>query len=409
MQNSRNKLIVLTSGIIASLIFLEIFLRIVGFVHLHGALKDKIIKKERDTYVILCVGDSLTRGIGARRDKDYPSQLKDIFNKETAGAHLRIINRGIGGYNTTMILNRFERYLKETNPDLIILLAGIANSWNSYGYRSQLYKKNLMYKLRDALYDIKIFKFIKSLSYEIKYKVSDKAKHRTLESAQVEDWFRRAYDCEQIGKYDKAIMWNKKIIENLPNSADVYHSIGRIYLKLGDRQKARQFLMKAIEIQPDIPQFSTFFAFSFLRDPVRDKEDLQFLQKYINVNPAIRDIVERTLDQKKYYQEVQEWIRRDIAVMIRVAKISGIAVLLQNYPNYNYDKYMANVNMILKEIAQEYSVPFVDNAQVFQELILDGGNRDNYFSLDKIHCNELGYGIMAENIYNCIQRNKLIK
>ncbi|MBU1869785.1 MAG: tetratricopeptide repeat protein [Candidatus Omnitrophica bacterium] len=444
MRDKKNKFMALILGIISSLFLLEIILRITGFIHLHEATRNKIIHKEENSYTILCLGDSLTFGIGAQKDKNFPRQLENLLNKGANGKQIKVINRGIGGQNTAMILDRFEDYIDEMNPDLIILLAGGANFWNPYGYGRRLHKEDIGYKLQDYLYSTKIFKLIKLLSL----KIENKTKQRYAPSIkmgtlpEVIDWNSKVYgckleggyeeaisrcreiiektpnfsiwcskasECEREGKYKEAILWNKKMIEKMPNFAIPYHSIGRIYIAQGNRTEARKYFRKAIEYAPWCPQFYSFFALYFVRDPVQDQEDLQFLEKYINVNPIVKDIIAKTFYREKYDQEIGDWVALDISSMIQISQKRGVKILVQNYPNYDGGGKRAYLNMILKGIVQKYPVPFVDNERAFQEIFLNGEKKEDYFVIDRTHCNEKGYGIVAENIYNCIQEDKLIK
>jgi len=77
--------------------------------------------------VVLCVGDSHTRG---QLDPDnYPAQLELILN-ERAGGHYRVINVGIPGLNTAQVRKRFERYIGYYRPAIVLHWAGINNFWN---------------------------------------------------------------------------------------------------------------------------------------------------------------------------------------------------------------------------------------------------------------------------------------
>jgi lysophospholipase L1-like esterase len=77
--------------------------------------------------VVLCVGDSHTRG---QLDPDnYPAQLERILN-ERAGGHYRVINVGVPGLNTAQVRKRFERYVGYYRPAIVLHWAGINNFWN---------------------------------------------------------------------------------------------------------------------------------------------------------------------------------------------------------------------------------------------------------------------------------------
>ena len=65
---------------------------------------------------IICFGDSLTFGTGAKEGMDYPSQLSGLIGRE-------IINAGIPGDTTTTALSRIDNIL-EMNPGIVLLTLG---------------------------------------------------------------------------------------------------------------------------------------------------------------------------------------------------------------------------------------------------------------------------------------------
>jgi lysophospholipase L1-like esterase len=77
--------------------------------------------------VILCVGDSHTRG---RPDPDnYPAALESILN-ERADRPYRVVNVGIPGLSTGQLRQRFARFVDYYHPAVIMHWAGINNGWH---------------------------------------------------------------------------------------------------------------------------------------------------------------------------------------------------------------------------------------------------------------------------------------
>ncbi|MCH4294974.1 GDSL-type esterase/lipase family protein [Shewanella sp. 3B26] len=66
---------------------------------------------------LLAFGDSLTVGVGAPDDGDYPAHLARLCDCE-------VINGGISGETTAEGLTRFAEVLEESHPDMVILLEG---------------------------------------------------------------------------------------------------------------------------------------------------------------------------------------------------------------------------------------------------------------------------------------------
>jgi len=66
---------------------------------------------------IICFGDSLTWGTGARTGMDYPSQLSEMIDTE-------VINAGIPGETTAGALKRIDEILEQTPGTVLITLGG---------------------------------------------------------------------------------------------------------------------------------------------------------------------------------------------------------------------------------------------------------------------------------------------
>ena len=75
---------------------------------------------------IICFGDSLTYGIGAGKEMDYPSQLSAMI----AGP---VINAGVSGDTTARALQRLERDVLAKSPDLVLITLGGNDLKNGVG------------------------------------------------------------------------------------------------------------------------------------------------------------------------------------------------------------------------------------------------------------------------------------
>lgn len=66
---------------------------------------------------IVCFGDSLTRGGGATREKDYPARLEEMTGIE-------VINSGVSGNTTADGLARLEDDVLAFEPDVVLITLG---------------------------------------------------------------------------------------------------------------------------------------------------------------------------------------------------------------------------------------------------------------------------------------------
>lgn len=148
------------AGLAFCLLTLEICLIIIGYIHTSNT---KNFRQQGDSqnrqYSVLCLGDSFTEGIGAPRGKSYPCQLQQLFDHSLPGK-VSVYNRGIASANTCVILESLTVDLKTTNPDIVVIMAGWANFWNMYGFRSFAKGNTWKNTLIDNLYKIHTYKLL---------------------------------------------------------------------------------------------------------------------------------------------------------------------------------------------------------------------------------------------------------
>ena len=205
-------------GLIAALLLVEIALRIIGMIHFKDATARKSEVRGSD-YKILCLGDSFTFGIGASEGENYPRQLERLLNSKIKNRRFTVVNRGIGGHNTSQILNDFPAWEDEIKPDLVVVMAGGANTWNYWGYRSYKSGSSVLSRMHDQLYRIRIFKLIKLLQNKIR---------------------------DTIGRLAG--------IKASPGNAGYYVGLGSIYAELDQYDKAIEWFKERIEADPSEPR-----------------------------------------------------------------------------------------------------------------------------------------------------------
>ena len=84
-------------------------------------LRDRpILPKEKDEYRILALGDSVTFGWGVDQDKTFPARLETLL-EGPLHRPVRVINSGVGGYNTVQEVTYFKREGGILQPDLVML------------------------------------------------------------------------------------------------------------------------------------------------------------------------------------------------------------------------------------------------------------------------------------------------
>lgn len=75
---------------------------------------------------VVALGSSSTEGIGATAPEHaYPRRLEIELQALFPRSRIRVINRGVGGEDSTAMLARFERDVIAEQPDLLIWQAGV--------------------------------------------------------------------------------------------------------------------------------------------------------------------------------------------------------------------------------------------------------------------------------------------
>jgi len=134
-------------GVFICIILLEISLYLGGLLFVSSQESvNKITLQKKDAYRILCLGDSTT-AIGGK--DSWSSQLEEALNNRKLRKEFSVINKGVVLADSTSILSMLEGNLKEYNPRMIIIMAGINDAQKSRENNSSFNKvKSLLKRLR---------------------------------------------------------------------------------------------------------------------------------------------------------------------------------------------------------------------------------------------------------------------
>jgi lysophospholipase L1-like esterase len=84
-------------------------------------LRDRaILPKTKDEFRILALGDSVTFGWGVPQEQIFTSTLEQLL-QSNLGRNVRVINSGVGGYNTVQEIAYFKKEGVAFDPNLVIL------------------------------------------------------------------------------------------------------------------------------------------------------------------------------------------------------------------------------------------------------------------------------------------------
>lgn len=437
MDHRRQQILVFFVGLCAAVLLLEIGLRAAASVYQKGkkSPKNDFIATPDNQYSILCLGNSFTLGVGAAAGEGYPEQLQRLLREGIKGKNITVINGGIGNENTADLLYKLEATIKYANPDLIILQTGQPNWWNYYKYSTYLkrtsqetaYLKRIIFFLNDYFCKSSTYKLFTILYSNIKDKISFRRSKRDVpiqnEYSEAEEriMFNAAFPGENIGreffndkqKVEEAIRRFKKGIETAPDDPKNYILIGQIYFFQSNYEEALQWFMKAIRVSPEYGNNGEVNrSYVYIRQirglykdgrngKIRETID-RFVHDFEKSNPgSSENLLPLTNEQ------IIEWTESDIKEIIKIIRQKKIKIILQSYP-YPLEVRKIPIDAILRKIANELHISFVDNELLFREMLERGSRSEDFFVADG-HCNARGYGIVAMNVYNKIMEEGMLE
>ncbi len=398
----RNRVVAVLLGIAAGLLLLELLLRVAGLVHLW---QENSKKFSSDTSCkILCIGDSYTLGIGASNGHDYPAQLQAILDSRCKARKFSVINRGVSSANSSMTLRQFgAELLDRIKPDIVILMSGGANAWNALGRRTNTVWENLAANIR-------VYKLIVLLAENAREKARAQRYSAALRS--LPDGTRKLG--EQLRSAIRNNDWNvalgyaEKIVEQAPSYSQGYASAAVVLDNLNQPERAADYYRRAIELDPSGEKVESRYngytrcmsiyaeGGHLQQETEKLKEAVDFLAKGEKRYPHLRYNIEMLLNRKAYLSGIRKWLESDLDAVRRLCSENGIRLIIMNYPQSK--GFYSQVNKMLEDYALQAKIPFLDNGKIFKQKLLEGYRPEELYAPDQ-HCNDRGYGIVAENVF----------
>lgn len=278
------KLALVFFGLFLTVALLETGLRLGGFVMLAmQEYRNQQSIKQRGSFRIMCLGESTTQD-------QYPSHLEKILNQSKIGIEFSVIDKGIVGTNTSVILSLLEANLDKYRPDMVIAMMGINDAGKHMPLEApssskivQVLRSFRVYKMARFLW-LRIVTKLKSLGFCVQdfgrpnddsIVSSHKLSKVQLSGDLTSNPNKGVPSREQVSKasdpasnsnlpyIDEGRLYRnqgkpvesenafKKAIEFNPKSDLAYLELGRLYRSLRKYSEAEQAMNKALEINPD--------------------------------------------------------------------------------------------------------------------------------------------------------------
>lgn len=126
------KLVLAVGGTLLALGLIELVLQVLAYNVWLGRHSGEA-RSEGDGPVVLCVGDSMTHGLGATSSSaSYPAQLQRRL-READGKSWVVINGGWPGRDSRTVLDLLPDQLRRFKPDYVCVLVGVNDEWMRNG------------------------------------------------------------------------------------------------------------------------------------------------------------------------------------------------------------------------------------------------------------------------------------
>lgn len=119
-------------GLFVLILLVELALQLVGPLIQQAMTRSRDASDPDAPLSVLCVGDSNTYGLHLPRVYAYPALLQAALGRRYRQP-INVVNRGIPGQNSAQVALGLEQDLLDLSPDLVLILAGINDTWNTDG------------------------------------------------------------------------------------------------------------------------------------------------------------------------------------------------------------------------------------------------------------------------------------
>lgn len=368
----QKKIAVIICGLFFSIILLEIGIRLGGLILLYRQeYRNVQAIKQNGVYRIMCLGESTTAG-------QYPGPLEDILNKRNVGIRFSVIDKGIVGINTVVILSQLQQNLDTYKPNMVIVMAGNNDMGIKYykgipEVNATVFRHWRIYRLMRLLY----MRIIKKLKKQDIYGLA------LLKPENDNNYLKLGRLYQTQGKYPQAEELFKKAIELNPGNNFAYIGLGWIYRVQGEYSKAEELFKKIISLYPE--NYRAYGAMSVLYEEMGEPELAKGYTGNAANGPRLGYYNPVTVNSYRKFKEILS--RR------------GIRLVCVQYP-------MRSLGPLRKIFENdEKGVIFVDNERVFKEAVKKEGFGELFLDMsggDFGHCTKKGNALLAENIANVI-------
>ena len=253
-----------------SLASLEASLGLYGFlISSWRVQQSSVVLGEKANVTILALGESTTAAPFFENDISWPKQLEAILNNEGRnGASFAVINKGESGTNTERILERYEEYLNEYRPDIVVAMMGVNDAevvpWTKEYVPHAVKPKPESSLAKKALFwlsEIRLVRLAKLIVAKVVSQDSTTDPHAPLDSQEGD------VATEPLGEYESVLeeaeaafddrnteeveRLARRAIELNPVRGEAYSLLGRYYHTQKRFLAFEEVMLEAVRVNPD--------------------------------------------------------------------------------------------------------------------------------------------------------------
>ena len=116
-------------GLVITILALEAALTVAGWLFLADQRRTNERESGDADYTVLCLGESST-ALGG--EYSYPRQLEDLLNEHGGGRRFKVINVGLPGIDSHLIVEKLGENLAEFEPDVVTVMMGINDGLKTF-------------------------------------------------------------------------------------------------------------------------------------------------------------------------------------------------------------------------------------------------------------------------------------
>jgi tetratricopeptide (TPR) repeat protein len=243
------RFLLLCFGLVTPLLLAEGGLRLAGGVVLAVRESNNLFSLTRNGIRVLCLGESTTQG-------QYPRFLEDELNRGSPNVRFSVIDKGLAGTDTGVILATLDDTLDATRPDIVVAMIGVNDEqWATLveipAWRRRLRELRVVKLGRLAWAFSRRSPSVPAVNEADLYRFEREFEPRNPAQAAAAALYRKQADFHQgRGEWAEAEAASRRLLKMNPWAGDAYVYLARVYRARGEWDRAEAIYRTALSLGP---------------------------------------------------------------------------------------------------------------------------------------------------------------